>query len=171
MRNISAMGSNEILFEAIKPTGMFYESEADIDGDGKLDMIGYGNVYRNTSTSGSISYAPSVKMAGVKSIDLPIIYKDIDGDGKIDLLITDPDSGDGSITIFRNTTTPGNISTNAFSSPLKTIGPMRSVMVQDIDGDNKPELWVGLNVLDKLSSSTFLAEKIRWAGTSRFKLD
>lgn len=76
----------------------------DLDGDGKLD-IAVGNytlnktsVFKNTSTSGAISFATRVDISSGVSYDVGI--DDFDGDGRPDLAVTNSGS---TVSILRNT--------------------------------------------------------------------
>jgi hypothetical protein len=53
---------------------------ADMDGDGKLDLIANPNIFRNTSVPGSFSFAPVLAFPEGGFFDIG----DIDGDGKPD---------------------------------------------------------------------------------------
>ncbi len=121
---------------------------ADLDGDGKKDIMVTHTVerklaiFRNTSTTGNISFATRI------DINLPysgtcIIASDFDYDGKPDIAIgydvTTP-GGTKSAAIFRNTSTAGNIS---FAAPIDlTTGSTSSLGISsgDIDGDGKVDL-------------------------------
>ncbi|MBD1365392.1 VCBS repeat-containing protein [Mucilaginibacter sp. ZT4R22] len=94
---------------------------ADIDGDGKLDMVNLIDssyayrkmtVYRNISVKGTplsaASFAPKVDIAA----DNIIAIRDINGDGKPDILSRGggPFNYGGSFSVLANTSTPGNFS-------------------------------------------------------------
>ena len=96
----------------------------DVDGDGKPDLIvanHNGNtvsVFRNTSTSGSItasSFAPKVDFTtGTNPYGVAIA--DVDGDGKPDLVVTN--NGSNTVSVFRNTSTSGSITASSFASKV-----------------------------------------------------
>ena len=95
---------------------------ADLDGDGKLDIVvsngndGSISVFRNTSVSGSItasSFAPRVDFAtgGGGGGGYGIAIADLDGDGKPDIVVTNRLNGNnGTISVFRNMSSAGSIS-------------------------------------------------------------
>ncbi len=115
---------------------------ADIDGDGKVDILvpnqksANFSVFKNLSTSGNILFNSAVNFASVTS---PVSAKigDIDGDGKPDVVIV----GSNNAQVFKNTSTSGNISFNSGISYAVGNAPMNSAIV-DIDGDGKPEICV-----------------------------
>ncbi len=121
---------------------------ADVDGDGKLDIIvsdydeSIVSVYRNTCTPGNISsnsFATRVDFAtGAQPQGVEV--RDLDGDGKPDLLVAN--SGDGSVSILRNTGVPGSLTTNSFAPrvDMATGSSCQSVAVGDLDGDGKPDV-------------------------------
>ncbi len=124
---------------------------ADIDGDGKPDLVvpnTYGHsisVYRNISTSGSLtaaSFAPPVNLATPPGVQSPYYaaVADVDGDGKPDIIVSD--YGDNLVSIYRNTSTPGNISSNSFAARVDfaTGTTPIGIAVRDLDGDGKPEI-------------------------------
>ncbi|HEV8272219.1 MAG TPA: VCBS repeat-containing protein, partial [Chitinophagaceae bacterium] len=123
---------------------------SDVDGDGKSDMIIINSasnsisVFRNTSISGSISassFAAKVDFAtGANPVSVAI--DDVDGDSKPDLVIANRSSDN--ISVLRNTSTPGSISSSSFAAKVDFsagAGPL-SVVVGDVDGDSKPDLVV-----------------------------
>ena len=122
---------------------------ADIDGDGKLDIIVANfdtttarkstiSVFRNTSTVGNISFATRVNdSVGVSPAGLAVA--DIDGDGKPDIVTANEVSGD--ISFIRNTSTPGNITFGTTSTTVRG-GLPHTVAIGDLDGDGKPDIAV-----------------------------
>jgi hypothetical protein len=123
---------------------------ADIDGDGKPDVVvanGVSNtvsVLRNTSTSGSIttgSFAAQVAL-NVNSVPLSVTIGDLDGDSKPDLAVTRRD--DNSVAIYRNTSTSGSITSSSFAAQVTvSLGASpQDVAMGDVDGDGKLDLAI-----------------------------
>ena len=113
-RNISTngtltVGSFSPRVDLATPSGPFLLTVADVDGDGKLDIIvsdyngSLVSVYRNTSTPGDLSsnsFALRVDF-GTGARPQGVEVRDLDGDGRPDLLVAN--SGDGTVSILRNT--------------------------------------------------------------------
>ena len=128
---------------------------ADLDGDGKPDLIiadsyaGEISIYQNISTNGSLttgSFAPRVDLpllAGGYSNPYTIAVADLDGDGKLDIIALNADSH--VVSILRNISSPGIITTNSFCRPVgfPAGNDMRGLAVQDLNGDGKPEIVTG----------------------------
>lgn len=125
---------------------------ADIDGDGKPDLVvgnGYGfsiRIFRNVGTNAAVSAA---SFAAPVDFTVPRLgtytpYKitvvDLDGDGKLDLLVCG--TGTDKLALWRNTSVPGSISTNSFTGPvlLTTGSDVRFARAADLDGDGRLDI-------------------------------
>ena len=154
-RNTSTSGSITTGSFATKvdfTTGLYPKSVAigDIDGDGKPDLV-VGNmngnnisVFRNTSTSGSItagSFATKVDFTTGTGRPQDVIISDVDGDNKPDLIVAD---GDSTISVFRNISSVGSIAAGTFEAKVdfKTGAWPRNISICDLDEDGKPDLVV-----------------------------
>jgi hypothetical protein len=131
---------------------------ADFDGDGKPDLATPNNysiagttatvsVLRNTSTLYSISFAPKTDYAS-GSLTYSLAAADIDGDGLQDLIATS--ITDKTVSILRNTSTPGAISF-AGKVSFSTGNSPYSVAVGDFNADGKPDLAVANYLSNSIS--------------------
>lgn len=108
---------------------------ADLDGDGKIDLVTCDSqsntmtIFRNTTAApDAFSTEKSVFEGG----DTPrhIRTGDIDGDGRPDIIT----ATDGGPTIYRNITTPGGLL--AFEGPRKLVASdAKAIAVVDLQGD------------------------------------
>jgi hypothetical protein len=163
-RNISSTGSTSPGSFATKvdfATGMTPCGirSADIDGDGMPDLIIVNaesntlSVLRNTTTCGTIdssSFAAKVDFP-TGSYPTCVAVGDLDGDGKIDLAITN--YSDNTLTLLRNTSNAGNITTGSFAPAvvLPTESNPESIAIGNLDSDSKPELIVANNGANTVS--------------------
>ncbi len=116
----------------------------DMDGDGKKDIVtcNYGSsnvtVLRNTSTSGTISFATEVSFS-CGSGPYGVCVGDVDGDGKPEVLTGNYNAG--TISVLKNNSTSGTI-TLAATVDFTANTNCHGVIATDIDGDGKVEAIV-----------------------------
>lgn len=108
----------------------------DLDGDGKLDIAVANNnagnvtIFRNTSTTGSISFA-SVQTFAAGTWANSLAIRDLDMDGKPDLAIAA--GGLDQVIVLKNTSTVGNISFASGVGFTTGSNPIY-LAIDDIDG-------------------------------------
>jgi hypothetical protein len=161
-RNMSSYGSITSGSFATKVdfttgAGAYCVAIGDIDGDGKPDLVvtnnvssGTVSVFRNTSSSGSISFAARVDFAtGAGPYNVAI--GDIDGDGKPDLAVAN--YGGGTVSVLRNTSSTGSITSSSFAANVDfATGTFPiGVAIGDIDGDGKPDMAITNNTGNTVS--------------------
>ncbi len=149
-------------------------SIGDLDDDGKPDLAIANtgsnttfSVFRNTSNSGTISFAPKVDFI-TGSSPISVSIGDTDGDGKPDLVVANND--DNTVSVFRNSSNRGSVS---FANKVDFTTGLHpySVTFGDMDGDGKPDLAVsnsGSNTVSVLintstSGSISFATKVDFA--------
>jgi gliding motility-associated-like protein len=119
----------------------------DIDGDGKADLVvanrsSYNvSVFKNTSTSGTISFAAREDFSTAQE-PRGLALVDLDGDGKLDIATTGGNLNQVAFTVLRNTSTSGSISF-ATKIEINTTAATYSIASADIDGDGKEDLIFG----------------------------
>jgi len=143
-RNTSSTGIISFATNIDYTTGLYPEgtSIGDIDGDGKPDIVVTEinsfmlSIFRNTSSVGTISFAPRISFATGFNPEF-VIIRDLDGDGKVDLGIAV--NGADRVAIFRNTSSPGTVSFATRVDLVTNVRPF-DIAVGDLDGDGKPDL-------------------------------
>ncbi|OYU95653.1 MAG: hypothetical protein CFE21_10970 [Bacteroidetes bacterium B1(2017)] len=124
---------------------------ADIDGDGKSDLVVASQTFnkfivlRNTSTNGAIdssSFAPKVDFFTAGSMSPAASIADMDGDGKLDVVTVN--ASGNSISLMRNTSTVGTINVSSFAPKVDfaTGTSPTAIDIADYDGDGKPDVAI-----------------------------
>jgi uncharacterized protein YjbI with pentapeptide repeats len=131
-------------------SGPWITAIADLDGDGKPDLVvanaydGTVSLFRNISTNGPLtinSFAPRVDLSlAVGGSPGGLAVADVDGDGKLDVVVADQNNNQ--IMIFRNISTVGTLTTSSFAAPVAfSVGSLPgTVCVRDLDGDGRPDI-------------------------------
>jgi hypothetical protein len=158
LRNIT--GSGPVLFDnrvelKMLPGigGVPYLLTRDLDGDAKPELVAVQShtamVYRNVGTPGTVAFEARKEFA-VATFPWDVAAADADGDGKPDLLTA---SASGFLSVLRNESTIGNVS---FAAKRDFAGQasMQFLVVEDFDGDRKPDAAVG-NGTSNFSMSVF----------------
>jgi IPT/TIG domain./FG-GAP repeat. len=133
-----------------------YVACTDVDADGKPDIIATANytgvayMYRNTSTTGHLSF----EQVGISTFygARAVTFADMDLDGKPDMVMLGATgNAERSGAIFRNISTPGNIVFEA-AQYFHTSPDPRSLAIVDIDDDGRMDLIIpGGNGFNSLS--------------------
>jgi gliding motility-associated-like protein len=144
-----------------KPEGIMFD---DINTDGLPDMVVTSidahmfSVFINTTSAGSISFAPRVDIAyGGLYWPRGIYTADIDGDGKTDVIaadnnkIIDASGSHGTVSIHLNRSTTTNV---AFAPPvfINTGDYTRGLFITDMNNDGKVDISVSNNPSGTIST-------------------
>jgi hypothetical protein len=149
IKNISFAGKHDI------PNGVLTYTIAagDLNGDGKPDIVCSSvvdqaiSIFINTSTPGTISFAPKTNYPAGDNTE-SIAITDLDGDGRPDIIFTNILSN--TLSVYRNTSTAGNLSFALRQNFTTGLAP-KGLVIVNLDGDNKPDVVVA-NSLSKTIS-------------------
>jgi len=127
-------------------TGPNHAAAADIDGDGKLDIIVVNSsansisVFRNTTATTVIAFAPKVDFA-TGNTPFKCTVNDFDLDGKLDIAVVNR-SGDNTVSVLRNNRTAIGQVSFAPKADYPTGNFPIDIISDDMNQDSKPELAV-----------------------------
>ena len=116
----------------------------DVDGDGKADLVSANyndnniSVFRNTGSSGTISFATKFDLATGNGTAYPA-FGDFDGDGKADIAVAEYTAN--TVSLFHNKSTSGNLSFDTRVSLTTGTNPI-FVATGDLNGDGKADIIV-----------------------------
>lgn len=155
--NNGTVGNLSFLVKQNLPASNIYPGmvvAADLDGDGMVDIAFIDNntdqvyLFHNSGTPGgtvAFTAVPPVSTGAPDSRGNPpssfgLAAGDLDGDGKIDLVTTN--QYQYSLTLLRNTGSPGNISFSAEAQKPFTFQLPSDVVINDLDGDGMPDVSI-----------------------------
>ncbi|MEP7237498.1 MAG: FG-GAP-like repeat-containing protein [Ferruginibacter sp.] len=116
---------------------------ADLDGDGKNDIItaGYNcnavGVVRNTSIPGSLSFDTYFTMPTSGQV-YGVAVADLNNDGRPEIVAGNRSVS--AINVYENQSTVGSLSAASFLTPINLPTGASTVMIEDITGDGKPDI-------------------------------
>lgn len=149
LRNVSVGSTIRFapIVEFTAPGNIRSVATGDIDGDGKPDVVAGGNsnifsVYRNISGAQDINFSPRIDLTGTGNVSR-VLVSDIDNNGKPDVIISYI-TGTTAFSVFKNTSTVGNISFAARQDYI-SIGTesVSSGEINNFSGDNLPDIFTG----------------------------
>lgn len=128
----------------------------DLDGDGKLDIVSANSsastasVFRNTSTSGTISLAAHFELTTATSPQ-GVSIRDLDGDGRPEIVM--PAALSNKVSVFRNISSPGTLTLASFQPKLdlSTGSTPTGIALGDMTADGKPDIIVTNSAANTIS--------------------
>jgi FG-GAP-like repeat/IPT/TIG domain len=139
-----------------EPNSASWVAIGDLNGDGKPDLVfaeEYNNslsVFLNTSSVGAISFSAAIPILLPNGYGpWAVAIADFDGDGKPDVVFSNNEGN--SISVLRNTGTPGGAFSLATHVDFPAGGGPEGLAVGDLDGDGRPDIALANNTDNTLS--------------------
>ncbi len=143
-------------------------SIADIDRDGKLDMVIVGSgsdkvsVYLNTTTGSTITFAAKVDLTMNSTGAWSVATGDLDGDGKLDIAVANGNV----VSVLLNNCTPGVVSFSTKTDFAVSNTPI-GIAIGDLDKDGKLDIVTG-NYDTNITNVSLLRNTSTTTGTVTF---
>jgi alpha-tubulin suppressor-like RCC1 family protein len=145
-------------------TGLQAMTVADVDGDGKLDIVLLNRnstqvmILKNISTPGLLTTNSLASPVSFSTGNDPrsVVVRDLDGDGLPDIAVAN--WADGTVYVYQNLGTTNGLTTNSFAAPIVLpvgSGP-QDLKAADLDGDGLPDLVTANNNYGTTNSVSLL---------------
>jgi hypothetical protein len=129
---------------------------ADLDGDGRVDIMGTNNDADVLINKGDATFAAAIKLSTAAQLASTAVLADLNGDGRIDVATAGQSASDGAVSILVNAGSARFASAGAYPIGMG----LYTMAAGDVDGDGDVDLVVAgainnLNVLLNHGDATF----------------